>query len=88
MLWPKAEGKFESWSSLALTLTPLLERQVGELFMPWTVANAPAIKYGSEEFSVELDGRPLTQKAQKHRAKSLAELRERTMLSPRNARSM
>ena len=43
MLWPSADDDFEPWSSLAPTLTPLLERQVGRLFMPWTIANAAAL---------------------------------------------
>jgi len=75
MLWPKAEGDFEPWSSLAPTLTPLLERQVGMLFMPWTLANAQAIASGREEFTVELAGKAWTQKPQKYHAKSLAALR-------------
>jgi hypothetical protein len=77
MLWPKAEGDFELWSRLAPTLTPLLERQVGRLFMPWTVANALALTNGREEFSVDLGGRTWTQKTQKYHAKSLAALREK-----------
>lgn len=77
MLWPKAEGNFEPWSSLAPTLMPLLERQVGRLFLPWTVANASALASGRDEFSVELGGRTWTQKPQKYHAKSLAALREK-----------
>ena len=77
MLWPRAEGEFESWSSLAATLTPLLERQVGRLFLPWTVANEKAIASGSEEFSVDLAGKTWTQKPQKYHAKSLAVLRDK-----------
>ena len=77
MLWPRAEGDFEPWSSLAPTMTPLLERQVGRLFMPWTVANASALANGRAEFSVELGGRTWTQKPQKYHARSLAALREK-----------
>lgn len=77
MLWPRADGAFEPWSSLAPTLKPLLDRQVGKLFMPWTVANAAAIAKGSEEFSVELAGKTWTQKPQKYHAKSLVVLREK-----------
>jgi hypothetical protein len=77
MTWPRADGDFESWSSLAPTLTPLLERQVGRLFMPWTVANAAAIASNREEFSVELGGRTWTQKPQKYHSRSLAALREK-----------
>jgi glutathione S-transferase len=75
MLWPRTEGNFEDWASLEPTLMPLLERQVGTLFMPWTIANARAIAEGREEFSVELAGRTWTQKPQKYHAKSLGALR-------------
>jgi glutathione S-transferase len=75
MLWPRAEGAFEPWPALAPTLAPLLERQVGALFLPWSVANAAAIAAGQEEFTVSLDGKPWTQKPQKYHAKSLAALR-------------
>ncbi len=77
MLWPRAEGEFETWSSLQPTLMPLLERQVGRLFIPWTVVNAEAIANGRDEFSVELAGKTWTQKPQKYHAKSLGALREK-----------
>ncbi len=77
MTWPRAEGDFESWSSLAPTLTPLLVRQVGRLFMPWTIANAAAIAGNRADFSVELAGRTWTQKPQKYHARSLTALREK-----------
>ena len=77
MLWPRAEGDFEEWSSLEGTLMPFLEGQVGKLFMPWTLANERAMAEGSEEFSVELAGQTWTQKPQKYHAKSLAALREK-----------
>lgn len=82
MLWPRAEGEFETWASLEPTLTPLLERQVGRLFMPWTIANEAAIAAGREDFSVELAGRTWTQKPQKYHAKSLAALREKYAALP------
>ena len=77
MLEPKAEGDFASWDELAPTLAPLLERQVGRLFLPWSDANARAIAAGDEEFSVDLEGRTWTQKPQKYHARSLAALRKR-----------
>ena len=49
MLWPRVEGEFEPWSKLEPTLMPLLERQVGRLLMPWTIANAEALASGREE---------------------------------------
>ncbi len=77
MLEPKSEGPFETRDALLPTLLPLLERQVGRLFLPWSDANAHAIAEGREEFTVLLDGRPWTQKPQKYHARSLAELRRR-----------
>jgi glutathione S-transferase len=85
MLWPRAEGAFETWPSLEPTLLPFLERQVGRLFLPWTVANAAAIAAGQEEFRVELDGRGWTQKPQKYHAKSLAALRAKYAAAPDRA---
>ena len=77
MLWPRAEGGFEPWPSLAPTLMPLLESAVGTQFLPWSVANAHAIASAAESFSVTLDGRMWTQKPQKYHARSLSVLRER-----------
>src|SRR5947209_3196834 len=39
MLWPKAEGAFEGWSTLEPTLMPILSNQIGPRFMLWTSAN-------------------------------------------------
>jgi glutathione S-transferase len=72
MLWPRADGDFEAWSALVPTLMPFLQRQLGRLFMPWTLANEAAVAAGREEFSVELDARTWTQK---YHAKSLRALR-------------
>lgn len=77
MLWPRAEGAFETWTSLEPTLLPFVSRHVGRLFMPWTVANAAAVAAGRDELSVELDGRTWTQKPQKYHAKSLRALRDK-----------
>lgn len=77
MLWPRAEGAFEPWSSLEPTLLPLLQQQVGGRFLPWTLANAEAIAGREEEFSVGLDGGTWTQKPQKYHAKSLRALRDK-----------
>jgi glutathione S-transferase len=77
MLFPRAEGGFEPYSALEPTLAPLLERQVGRLFLPWSLANAAALAAGREEFSVVLDGKEWSQKPQKYHAKSLQVLRVR-----------
>lgn len=75
MLWPKAEGNFESWAGLAPTLMPILTKQVGRMFWPWTLANEKALAEGAEEFSVRLGDAVWTQKPQKYHARSLAMLR-------------
>ena len=75
MLLPTVEGEFEPWSALAPTLMPLLEDQVGALFLPWSAANAAAIAGGDEEFTVSLKGNDWTQKPQKYHARSLAALK-------------
>jgi hypothetical protein len=77
MLGPKAEGDFESWDALAPTLLPLVERQIGMLFLPWSDANAKAIAAGQEEMSVRMPVGVWTQKPQKYHARSLAELRKK-----------
>ena len=74
---PTANGDFEDWESLAPTLMPLLEQQVGGIFLPWSVANADAIATGEDEFSVGLASGDWTQKPQKYHARSLAALRRR-----------
>jgi glutathione S-transferase len=75
MLWPSAEGTFETWSTLAPTLMPILTRQVGAQFMPWTAANETALTDAREEFSVTLGDKVWTQKPQKYHARSLGMLR-------------
>jgi len=75
MLWPRAEGPFETWSTLAPTLMPILTEQVGKLFMPWTLANAKAVGEARDEFGVELGDKVWIQKPQKYHARSLAMLR-------------
>ena len=72
-----AEGPFESWSALAPTLLPILTRQVGGQFMPWTCANEKALTEKQEEFSVTLGEKIWTQKPQKYHARSLGMLRAR-----------
>jgi glutathione S-transferase len=75
MLWPRAEGAFEAWSTLKPTLAPILSSQVGGRFMPWTLANEKSLAEGRQEFSVTLGDQVWTQKPQKYHARSLAMLR-------------
>jgi glutathione S-transferase len=89
MLWPRAEGEFETWSALEPTLMPILKQQVGAQFMPWTRANEKALADTMEEFSVTLGDKVWTQKPQKYHVRSLgmlrakyAEIAEKTALDP------
>lgn len=75
MLWPRAEGAFEGWTALAPTLMPILVKQVGKQFWPWTLANETALREAREEFSVTLGDKVWTQKPQKYHARSLGMLR-------------
>ncbi len=85
MLWPKAEGAFEGWSALEPTLMPILSKQVGRKFMPWTCANEKALADAKEEFSVALGDKIWTQKPQKYHARSLGMLRARYAAVPDKA---
>ena len=82
MLEPRVQGDFEPWASLAPTLEPFLTQFVGALFLPWSAANAAALAAGDESFTVELEGKPYTQKPQKYHARSLAALRARYQALP------
>ena len=84
MLWPKAEGGFEAWSTLAPTRMPIMTRQVAQ-FMTWTVANEEALAGGKDEFSVHLGDKVWIQKPQKYHARSLAMLRAKYAAAPHNA---
>ena len=70
-----AVGDLESWDSLAPTLEPLLAREIGGRFLPWSAANATALAAGEASFSVEIDGGTFSQETQKYHARSLGVLR-------------
>lgn len=77
MLSPRIEGNFETLADLAPTLTPLLSREVGALFLPWSAANAAAIARGDKSFTMSLGGAEWSQEPQKYHARSLAEIRRK-----------
>jgi glutathione S-transferase len=85
MLWPKVEGRFEAWPALEPTLLPILRKQVGAQFLPWTCANEKALAASQEEFSVTLGDKIWTQKPQKYHARSLGVLRARYAGAPDKA---
>ncbi|GIW44450.1 MAG: glutathione S-transferase [Candidatus Binatia bacterium] len=71
---PRNLGPFEEWGTLAPTLEPLV-REIGEVFIPWTLANERALHSGSDTLEVVIRGRTFRQTPQKYHAKSLAMLR-------------
>ena len=72
---PRAEGAYETLDSLTPTLLPLLTRELGARFLPWSLANAAAIASGADTMSAELDLGTWVQKPQKYHARSLAAIR-------------
>jgi len=85
MLDPKLEGQIETWAKLAPSLTPLLVDEIAGLFLPWSVANAAALKQGEEKFTVTLQGKPFTQETQKYHARSLGVLKARYATAKQHA---
>ena len=77
MVNPKIEGDFVGWSDVHKTIEPILEKEIGGLFLPWSHANLKAINTDKDEFSIDLEGNEFTQKSQKYHAKSLMVLREK-----------
>ena len=77
MLSPCNEGEFESWDAVKDTLLPFIKNQIGNLFLPWSVANAGAIASGAESFDVVLNGTTWSQRPQKYHARSLGALRSK-----------
>lgn len=75
MISPVAMGDFESWESLAATLSPLLQEEVGRRYLPWAHANAQASAAGKSSLSVDLGATKFTQTPQKYHARSLGEIR-------------
>ncbi len=77
MLDPGQGGAFEPWSALGPTLEPILAEEVAGVFLPWSAANAEAVKTGAERFEVTLRGEVFSQAPQKYHARSLAAIRGR-----------
>ncbi len=78
--WDKAEAPF------APIITAWLQ-QVGEIYMPFLLANAAAIEAGEDSFHITAMGLPYTQGVFKYQVKCLADLRTRYAALDANARA-
>jgi hypothetical protein len=74
---PSNEGEFESISSLAPTLRPIFEHEVGPRFLAWSDANTKAWDSGSARTELKLGGRRYYQKTFKYPARTLGVLKEK-----------
>ncbi|PJK31314.1 glutathione S-transferase family protein [Minwuia thermotolerans] len=77
MLDPTDAGEWESYEQTAEGLRPLLEREIGGRFLPWSDANAEALARGDNVLEVELPKGPFRQQPQKYHARSLKVLKDR-----------
>jgi hypothetical protein len=74
---PSDEGEFESLDSLAPTLWPIFEREVGPRFLAWSDANAKAWDSKESQTELQLDGRRYYQKTFKYPAATLGILKKK-----------
>lgn len=81
---PVSRGDFETWQELQETLEPLLIN-IAQYFLPWSLANARALKAGQSEFSVELGDQNYIQGPQKYHAKSLIALQKKYQFASEDA---
>jgi hypothetical protein len=78
--WDKTDAPF------APIITAWLQ-QVGEIYMPFLLANAAAIEAGEDSFHITAMGLPYTQGVFKYQVKCLADLRARYATLDANART-
>lgn len=77
MVSPVALGEFEQWETLSATLTPLLQEEVAQRYLPWADANARATTAGAATMSVDMGGTAFTQAPQKYHARTLTAIRSK-----------
>lgn len=79
---PVAEGGFDGWVALEPTLAPLLEEEIGPVYLAWSRANEDADASSQAHFAVELSGTHLASPVEPAPAGRLRSLRaERAALA-------
>tara|TARA_Y100001954_G_scaffold49593_1_gene52356 strand:+ start:2649 stop:3677 length:1029 start_codon:yes stop_codon:yes gene_type:complete len=76
MLSPKDEGSYESLKTLELTLSPLLEKEVAGVFLPWAHENQIALKRREKAFKIKVKGNFFEQGPIKYQSKSFQTLKD------------
>jgi len=77
MLNPTEMGDWDDWQHIAPTLEPLIKAEIGELYLPWSVANSKAVFEEASEFTVELPMGSFNQQIAKYSARSLQVLKDK-----------
>ncbi|MBG07356.1 MAG: enoyl-CoA hydratase [Halobacteriovoraceae bacterium] len=76
MLSPKEEGPYESLNTLESTLSPLLEKEVAGVFLPWAQENHRALKEKEKSFKIKVNGNYFEQRPIKYQSKSFQILKD------------
>lgn len=74
---PEILGDFEPWSSLAPTLTLLLQEEVARRYLPWAAANAQAVAGRRAVVDVDLGGETFSQTPQQSHVQALQAIRQK-----------
>ncbi|OAO00637.1 hypothetical protein A8B75_18085 [Sphingomonadales bacterium EhC05] len=84
-----ASGVEGEWGEPSAPLKPVVRQllsEVGRVYVPFLLANAIAADAGQKTFRIEVDGMPYEQGTFKYQLKCLADLRERYIALPDEAR--
>jgi glutathione S-transferase len=81
------EGEWDAPEAPFAPIITMLLRQIGEIYLPFLLANAAAIAAGADTFSLNARGLAYTQGVFKYQVKCLADLRARHAALPAAARA-